>query len=100
MVNRPLGSSHPNYPDLIYQLNYGFIPDTLSGDGEALDAYILGVDYPVEEFEGYCVAYIQRLEEDDDKLIVVPVGYYVTDSDIKDQTKFVEKYYKSRIMRQ
>ena len=28
-------------------LNYGFIPNTISGDGEELDAYLLGEVVPV-----------------------------------------------------
>ena len=34
LVDRPLGSRHPERPDLIYPLNYGYLPGTLSGDGE------------------------------------------------------------------
>ena len=42
IVDRPLGSSHPKYPDLVYLTNYGYVPNTVSGDGEELDCYILG----------------------------------------------------------
>lgn len=33
-IDRPLGSAHPKHPDLIYPVNYGFIPGVLGGDGE------------------------------------------------------------------
>ena len=36
-IDRPIGSSHPNYLDHIYLVNYGFVPNTLSGDGEELE---------------------------------------------------------------
>ena len=42
IVDRPLGSVHPKYPDLIYLANYGYVPNTVSGDGEELNCYILG----------------------------------------------------------
>lgn len=45
-IDRQLGSRHPKY-GFIYMLNYGFIPNTISGDGEELDAYLLGEVVPV-----------------------------------------------------
>ena len=68
-VDRKMGSKHPKW-GYIYPNNYGYIPNTVSGDGEELDAYILGVFEPVESFEGVCIAVLHRLTDDDDKLIV------------------------------
>ena len=50
-TDRQLGTNHPKH-GFMYMLNYGYIPNTISGDGEELDAYIVGVFEPVEEFEG------------------------------------------------
>ena len=50
-MDRPLGSKHPKH-GFIYPVNYGYIPNTISGDGEELDAYVLGVHEPLETFEG------------------------------------------------
>ena len=36
-VDRPLGSSHPKYPEHIYPLNYGYIEGMTGGDGEEQD---------------------------------------------------------------
>ena len=47
-MDRPLGSKHPKH-GFEYLTNYGYIPDTISGDGEELDAYVLGVDKPLTE---------------------------------------------------
>ena len=44
VIDRPLGSVHPQYKDTVYEVNYGYVPDILGGDGEAQDAYILGVE--------------------------------------------------------
>ena len=46
-VDRPLGSSHPDYPDMIYPVNYGYVAGVRAPDGEEQDAYILGIDTPV-----------------------------------------------------
>ena len=70
-IDRPMGSKHPKH-GFIYPVNYGYIPNTKSSDGEELDAYLLGIFEPVEEYTGKCIAYVKRLDDDDDKLIIVP----------------------------
>ena len=97
-IDRPIGSKHPN-SELIYTLNYGYIPNTISGDGEELDCYVLGVHNPIKEFKGKCIAVIHRLNEDDDKLIIVEEGKEYSNEQIKALTEFQEKYFKSEIIR-
>ena len=97
-MDRPLGSRHPKH-GFMYMLNYGFIPNTISGDGEELDAYIVGVHEPVESFSGKVIAVIHRTNDDDDKLIVAPEGVNYSDDAIKALTEFQEKYFKSIIIR-
>ena len=48
-MDRPLGTKHPKH-GFVYEVNYGYIPNTVSGDGEELDAYVLGIDKPLKEF--------------------------------------------------
>ena len=98
-VDRPIGSTHPNYPDLTYPINYGFVPNTISGDDEELDCYILGEDKPLKEYTGKCIAVIHRTNDDDDKLVIVPVNSDFTDSEIRHLTDFQEKYFESIIIR-
>jgi inorganic pyrophosphatase len=97
-IDRPLGSKHPVW-GLYYPVNYGFIPGTLSPDGEPLDAYVLGVLEAIKEFTGKCIAIIHRQNDDDDKLVVVPEDLLLTDDVIKQQVNFQEKYFKSIILR-
>ncbi len=98
-IDRPLGSCHPGW-GFEYELNYGYLPNTISGDGEELDAYILGVDAPLKTFTGICIAIIQRTDEDDDKLIVVPKGKNFSDEEIRAKTAFQEQFFTSEIIRQ
>ena len=97
-MDRPLGSKHPDW-DLIYEVNYGYVPNTISGDGEELDCYVLGVDKPLDNFTGKCIAIIHRINDNDDKLIIVPEGINFTDEEIRTLTNFQEKYFESIIIR-
>jgi len=69
-MDRPLGTKHPKH-GFIYETNYGFIPNTISGDGEELDAYVLGEHKPLDTFEGEVIAIIHRTNDYDDKLVLM-----------------------------
>ncbi len=62
-VDRPLGSYHPEYEDLYYPVNYGYIQGIMAPDGEEQDAYILGVRQAVETFTGRVIAVIRRQDD-------------------------------------
>ena len=97
-VDRPLGSKHPKH-GFIYPINYGHVPNTISGDGEELDAYILGIYEPLDTFIGKCIAIIHRINDNDDKLVIVPENKTFTDSEIKVLTDFQEQYFERIIIR-
>ena len=99
VIDRPLGSRHPKYPDEIYEINSGFISGVIAPDGKELDAHYLGLDKPVEKARGVVIAIIHRLEDDDDKLVVVPKGMVLTDGEIEEKVYFQEKYFKHTIVR-
>lgn len=98
VIDRKLGMKHPKH-GFIYMLNYGYVPNTVSGDGEELDAYLLGVFEPVEKFDGKVIAIIHRTNDDDDKLIVVPEGREYSDDAIRALTEFQEQFFESVIIR-
>ena len=97
-IDRPLNSKHPKH-GFVYPVNYGYVPNTISGDGEELDCYVLGVYEPLDTFKGKCIAVIHRTNDDDDKLIIVPDGMSFTDEEIRDLTNFQEQYFESVIIR-
>lgn len=96
-VDRPLGSRHPEYPELIYLVNYGYIPGILAGDGEEQDAYILGVEEPVRTFTGRVIAVIHRLDDAEDKWVLAPAGSVYTAEQIAAATAFQERYFRTWI---
>ncbi len=97
-IDRPLGTRHPKH-EFMYMLNYGFIPNTISGDGEELDAYLVGEFEPVGKSGGKVIAIIHRTNDDDDKLIVSKDGNEYSDDAIRALTEFQEKYFESVIIR-
>lgn len=97
-IDRKMGSKHPKH-SFIYPVNYGFVPNTISGDGEELDCYVLGVFEPLDEFEGKCIAIIHRLNDDDDKLIIVPDSKNFSNEEIEALTEFQERFFEHEIIR-
>lgn len=97
-IDRPMGSRHPVH-GFIYPVNYGYLPGTVAADGEAVDAYVLGVFEPVTYFSGRCIAVIHRTDDVDDKLVVVPKKVEYTDDQIRALTEFQERFFTSVIRR-
>ena len=96
-IDRQIGSKHPEH-GFIYPINYGYIPNTISGDREELDCYVLGVFEPIESFTGECIAIIHRLNDNDDKLILVPKDKKYTNDEIRVLTEFQERFFESIII--
>ena len=97
-IDRPLGSRHPQY-GFIYMLNYGYVPDTISGDGEELDVYLIGEFEPVKTSTGKDIAIINRTNDNDQKLILYKNGNDYSDDAIRTLTEFQERYFDSIIIR-
>lgn len=96
-VDRPMGTYHPKHKDIYYPINYGYIEGIMAPDGEEQDAYILGVNQPVEEFTGKVIAIIHRLNDVEDKWVVVPEDELYSKEQIEEQVKFQEKYFEYEI---
>lgn len=98
IIDRPMGSKHPKH-GFIYPVNYGYVPNTTSGDGEELDCYVLGVFESISTFKGKCIAVIHRTNDNDDKLIIVPENVIYSDDAIKALIEFQERFFESEILR-
>lgn len=96
-VDRPLGSRHPNHPDIVYSINYGYVEGVFAADGEEQDAYILGVDIPLTAFIGRVIAIIRREDDVEDKWVVAPDGMTFTAEEIRSSTRFQEQYFSTVI---
>ena len=98
IIDRPLGSYHPNHKDIYYSVNYGYIEGIMALDNEEQDAYVLGVNEPIKEFNGVVIAIIHRLNDIEDKWVVAKENEVFTKEEIIKQIEFQEKYFKIEII--
>ena len=96
-IDRPIGSVHPKHDDIIYPINYGFIPKVLGGDGEELDVYLLGVDAPVKEYTARIIGIVHRHNDVEDKLVAAPEGMNFSTEEITEAVNFQEQFCDSEI---
>jgi len=97
-IDRPLGSHHPRHANLVYPLNYGEIAGTVSGDGNPIDAYVLGSDTPLQTVEGHVVAVVIRDDDNENKLVVATTIGTPTADEIWRAVIFQEQYFRSRLV--
>ena len=99
-IDRPIGTPHPKHPEIIYPINYGYIPNVFGGDGEELDVYILGIDEKIEEGDrttAKIIGIVYRKNDVEDKLVAAPEGMLYTPEEIERQIHFQEQYYDSHV---
>lgn len=97
IIDRPLGSYHPNHPDMYYPVNYGYVEGIIAPDGEEQDVYVLGVDEPLKEFTGRVIAVIHRFDDVEEKWVAAPENVTFTKEEIMEQVHFQERFFKSEV---
>ena len=111
-VDRPIGSRHPRHPDMIYPINYGYVDGVFASDGEEQDVYIFGTDQPLKTFSGTVIGVYHRLNDNEDKWIVMLDSDISTDNreispkaevrlptrqEILDTINFQEQYFEGEL---
>lgn len=96
-IDRPLGSSHPSYPEMIYPINYGYIDGVFADDGEEQDVYLFGTDKPLKNFEGKVIAVWHRFDDVEDKWIVSLDGEDITEEKILGDISFQEQFFYGKL---
>ena len=99
IVDRPMGSRHPDFPDDVYPINYGYVENVFANDGEEQDVYILGASVPLKRFEGEVIAVYHRINDVEDKWIVSVDGKKYSDEEILKSIHFQEQYFKGYLVR-
>lgn len=104
VVDRPLGSAHPRDSRLIYPVNYGELPNTISSDGKPIDAYLLGWTAALAEAKGVVIAVLLRADDLEDKLVVAREGTRwayraISDEEIMGAVHFQEQFFQTTLRR-
>lgn len=94
VVDRPMGYRHG---DILYPVNYGYIPGMIAPDGEEQDVYILGVDHPVASFDGQVIGVIRRADDCEDKLVAAPEGVCFHQAQIAEAVRFQEQFFHTTV---
>ncbi len=97
-IDRPLGTRHPREDDILYGVNYGFVPGTLAPDGHPMDVYVLDGGEPLDRCEATVIAIVRRRDDVEDKLVAVLNPESAWDSTaIRAAVDFQERYFDSWI---
>ena len=98
-IDRPVNSVHPRHIEMIYKVNYGYIKEIIALDNAYQDAYLLGIDYPVDQYQGTVYAVVEREDDIEDKLIVVANNDQYTIEELEEKIFFQEQYFKYKIFK-
>ena len=98
-IDRYIGSRHPKYSDIVYEVNYGYIKEIVAPDNEYQDAYLLGVDTKAKQYRGKVYSIVERGNDNEDKLIVIANDKEYTLEEINKFINFQEKYFIYKIIR-
>jgi len=94
-VDRPMGSTHPDRPDLVYPINCGYPRDiTIPGESR-LGVYILGIGHPVRVFTGRVIAILFRENGEGVRWVVAPPGREYDQARIYAELWFRERDFRS-----
>lgn len=98
IIDRPYGSIHPLLQDVTYPYNYGYIKQDMQQNIEFQDAYVIGVQQPLETFTGYVAGIIYHKEDTTSRWIVAPLGMVVDHEATIQLLGIEEQFYSTRII--
>lgn len=99
IIDRSYGSMHPTLSDVIYPYNSGYVQQDLAKDDFSFqDAYVIGVEEPLEKFTGYVVGIIYHKDEATSKWIVAPAGLEIDQDRIIQLLGIEEQFYETRFI--
>ena len=98
VIDRPLGSVHPQHKDIVYPVNYGYIKGRIGGDNEEQDAYVLALeDIPMKTYIGRLIGVVIRIDDNETKWIISNRDF--SEKEILEKINFQEKYFKSVLIK-
>ena len=61
VIDRPKGTAHPKYPKFIYRLDYGYLKNTSSMDGDGIDVWVGSGEQKIDAMESQPRMRIQQI---------------------------------------
>lgn len=86
-VHKPMGSVDDKY-GFRYQVNYGQVEGTKDAQGKPQEAYILGINHSVREFEGRVIAAVHGKGAKEIRWVVAPKSRRYIINDIRPAINF------------
>lgn len=68
VIDRPKGSRHPKYPEMVYEVDYGYLKNTSSMDGGGIDVW-RGTAQPQKVDAVICI--VDRAKRDSELKILI-----------------------------
>jgi inorganic pyrophosphatase len=63
VIDRAKGTAHPNYPDFIYRVDYGYLKNTTSMDGGGIDVWV-GTEYTKQIDAIMCIVDLKKRDSE------------------------------------
>ena len=99
VIDRPMGSAHPNDSKMIYPINYGYVDGIIALDGEYQDAYVFGSSKPISSFNGKVIGVYHRFNDNEDKWIVSIDDVSISSQKILGDIAFCEQFFFGKLYR-
>ena len=99
VIDRPMGSAHPNDSKMIYPINYGYVDGIIASDGEYQDAYVFGSSKPISSFKGKVIGVYHRFNDNEDKWIVSIDDVSISSQKILGDIAFCEQFFFGKLYR-
>ena len=93
VIDRPKGTAHPKYPDVIYRVDYGYLKDTASMDGAGIDVWVGTGEKKVDAI--MCTVDLMKRDSE----IKILIGCTEEEKKIVDATHNDSKYMKGILIR-
>ena len=93
VIDRPKGTAHPKYPDVIYRVDYGYLKDTASMDGAGIDVWVGSGEKKVDAI--MCTVDLMKRDSE----IKILIGCIEEEKKIVYETHNESKYMKGILIR-
>lgn len=93
IIDRPKGTTHPKFPNFVYQVDYGYLKDTSSMDGAGIDVWVGSAEKKIDAI--MCIVDLMKKDSE----IKILIGCTEEEKDIVYKTHNETKFMKGILIR-